>query len=202
MKKLLFLTAIAVLTFNTSIAQEEVVVLVDETVVVVDTPTGFAKSDLYVSGTVGIVSVKSGDADETSTAYEISPSVGYFLSDNMALEAGLSFSDGFDDNTASWGANLGVRYFFSAATPFSFTVGAGLTYSSDKLGEDFTYNTIGFAIVPGINYFVSDAFALRASVGNIGFESGQASTDGAKADTAFQVGLDLSDILIGLTYKF
>ena len=59
MKKLLFLTAIAVLTFNSSNAQDEVVVLVDETTVVVDTPTGFSKSDLYVSGSVGLASVSS-----------------------------------------------------------------------------------------------------------------------------------------------
>ena len=206
MKKLLFLTAIAVLTFNSSNAQEEVVVLVDETVVVVNTPTGFAKSDLYVSGAVGFNTMKVGDADGTY-GWEVSPSVGYFLTDNIALEAGLTFEGSDADYSFNWGANLGARYFVSAAKPFSFTVGAGFGYKNTQFSDgviapgDYSTNFMEFAVKPGLNYFVSDSFALTATMFSLGINSTKTDLPNADATTRISLGLDWRNIMIGLTYK-
>ena len=57
------------------------------------------------------------------------------------------------------------------------------------------------AVAPGVNYFVSDCIALRASFGALSYASNKA--DGADdAATNFGLNLDLSDINFGITYKF
>ena len=45
---------------------------------------GFSKGDLYLTGTAGFSSTKTGDAK--SNGFTLSPGIGYFLSENLALE--------------------------------------------------------------------------------------------------------------------
>ena len=195
MKKLILTAAVALFAFTAN-AQD-------------GAATGsFAKSDLFVSGTLGFSSTSQGDAK--TSGFEFSPSVGYFLTDNIALEFGLGFGSDKavnDDKTTTVGVDLGARYFFTPASQFSFTVGAGFEYqtattSFDAGGDDLKVNAFGFAVSPGVNYFVSDAFALRASIGALSYTSTKQDVSGADASNSFGLNLDLTDINFGLTYKF
>ncbi len=196
MKKLLF-AAIAVLGLTNVNAQEENV-----------TTGGFEQGDLYVSGTVGYNSFSQGDAD--SNALTFSPTAGYFVSDNIAVELGLTIGSGEDTaktKTSSFGGSLGATYFFTPADQFSFTLGAGVAYTNAKVnpdGEDndTKWNNLAVVVAPGVNYFVSDCFALRASIGALSYTSNKADVDGAEAANNFGINLDLSDINFGITYKF
>ena len=190
MKKLLFLTAIAVFVFTTVNAQDEQYM----------SEGGFAKSDLYISGSVGLASVSSDG--NSNTAYSISPAIGYFLSDNIALEADLTYSDAGVDDSSAFGIGLGAVYYFSPAEQFSFGIGGGFDYNSADAGADTKLNTMFIGVSPGMSYFVSDSFALRAAVGSLGYSSSKADTDGAEATNAFGFSLDLDSIEFGVTYKF
>ncbi|CAA0190811.1 porin family protein [Tenacibaculum maritimum] len=196
MKKLLFIAMVAFgLTAN---AQEE--------------KGGFEKQDLYISGTAGYSQVSVGGQDADDTVFTFSPSVGYFITDNIALELGVGFgsskrNQGLGEvKTNSFDINLGGNYFFTPKKDFSFMVGAGLSYgkTSSKQGavKGPDYNTFGFVIAPGVNYFISESFALRASVGALSYENGKADVSGAKSNSSFDFNLDFSDINFGLTYKF
>ncbi|SDI50148.1 OmpW family outer membrane protein [Winogradskyella thalassocola] len=194
MKKLLFTAAVAVLGFTSVSAQEEA------------TTTGFAKGDLFVSGSVGFNSSKTGDAK--SNDLNFSPSVGYFISENIALEVNLMVGteeNAAEDKLTSVGAGLGATYFFTPSSKFSFTVGAGVDYANSKFepngGGEAKVDTFGFAVAPGVHYFISDKFALRASVGALSYESTK--VDGADdATNDFGLNIDLSDINFGIVYKF
>ncbi|REE25531.1 outer membrane protein W [Winogradskyella pacifica] len=194
MKKLLFTAAVAVLGFANVSAQEEV------------TTAGFAKGDLFVSGSVGFNSSKTGDAK--SNDLNFSPSVGYFISENIALEVNLMVGSGEDvaeNKTTDLGAGLGATYFFTPSSKFSFTVGAGVNYTNSKYepngGGELKVDSFGFAVAPGVHYFVSDKFALRASLGALSYESSK--VDGADdATNDFGLNIDLSDINFGIVYKF
>ncbi|WP_299336185.1 OmpW family outer membrane protein [uncultured Psychroserpens sp.] len=195
MKKLLLMAAVAVFGFTNVNAQDE------------NTTGGFAKDDVYVSGTVGFSNTKV--ADVKSNEFTFSPAVGYFISDNIALEANLLVGSGEDfdeDKTSTFGAGLGATYFFTPSSQFSFTVGAGVAYASSKFepngGEESKVNSFGVAVSPGLNYFVSDCFALRASVGALSYTSAKPDFDGAEATNTFGLNLDLSDINFGVVYKF
>lgn len=199
MKKLILCAAVAVFALTSVNAQEENATT--------DGTGGFAKGDLFISGTVGINSWKQDDLK--SNSYSFMPSVGYFLSDNIALELGVAIGGGEDtneDKTSTIGADLGARYFFTPSNQFSFTVGAGFGYMSTKSepngGTDSTVNTFGFSVAPGLNYFVSNSFALRASIGALSYSSSKGDWDNAEAANSFGFNLDLSDINFGVTYKF
>ncbi|WP_296383341.1 OmpW family outer membrane protein [Winogradskyella sp.] len=195
MKKLLFMAAVAVFGFTSVNAQEET------------TTGGFANGDIYVSGSVGFNSAKQADAK--SNSFNFSPSVGYFINDNIALELNLLIGTAEaanDDKTTNIGAGLGARYFFTPSNQFSFTLGAGVSYTNSKFepngGAEAKFNTFAIAVTPGVNYFVSDCIALRASVGALSYSSAKADVDGAEALNNFGLNLNLSDINFGITYKF
>ncbi|MFT4611274.1 MAG: outer membrane protein W [Glaciecola sp.] len=195
MKKLLLIAAVAVFGFSNVNAQDEKT-----------TTGGFAEGDVYVSGTVGFNSSAFGDAKSNDLTF--SPSVGYFISENIALEANLLIGSGenvLDTKRSSFGGGLGATYFFTPSDQFSFTVGAGVNYASNKVepdgGSEAKSNSFGIAVSPGLNYFVSDCFSLRASMGALSYRSEK--EDGADdAATSFGLNLDLSDIVFGIVYKF
>jgi outer membrane protein W len=159
---------------------------------------------------LGFNSGKQGDF-KTNT-FDFVPAVGFFVSDNIALEANLIVGSGkdefgeFEDKVSSFGGALGATYFFTPASRFSFTVGAGLSYVSSKFEqtgeEDLSNDTFAIAVAPGINYFISNHFALRASVGALSYSSSKNDTPNAEAFNSFGLNLDLSDINFGVTYKF
>ena len=194
MKKVLFTVVIAVLGFTNINAQENEVI------------GGFANGDVYVTGEVDVSTWKYDDFK--SNSFRFSPSVGYFATENIAIEASLiigSSEDVNENEQKSFGGALGATYFFSPANQFSFNLGFGLAYLSNKVdqaGGESTSNTFVVAVSPGINYFVSDSFALTASVGALSYASSKGDWNGAEAANSFNLNLNLSDINMGLIYKF
>ena len=195
MKKLLFITAMAVLGLTNVNAQEE-------------TTSGFQNGDLYVSGEIGFTSFKQADAK--SNQFTFSPSLGYFVSDHIALELGLAIGSNKssnDDKTNVIGGELGAIYYCTPSNQFSFTVGAGFTYQSytfkpSSATPDSKTNVFGFAVSPGLSYFVSKNVALRGSIGALSYTSSKDDFDGAEAANQFNINLDLSDFNFGIVYKF
>ena len=197
MKKLLFIAAVAVLGLTNVNAQEETA----------DT-NGFQNGDLYVSGEVGFTSYKQGDAK--SNQFTFSPSLGYFVSDHIALELGLSVGsakNANDDKTNVIGGEFGAIYYCTPSNQFSFTLAAGFAYQSytfkpNTPNPDSKTNSFGFAVSPGLSYFVSKNVALRGSIGAISYSSSKQDFDGAEAANEFNINLDLSDFNFGVVYKF
>lgn len=194
MKKILFMAAIAVLGLSNVNAQDE-------------KTGGFANGDVYASGNVNYNSFKQGDVKSNDLTF--SPTVGYFVSDNVALEAGLiigSSENTSQDESSSFGGSLGATYFFTPANQFSFNIGAAVGYSNTKVefnsGGESKINALVVAVAPGVNYFISNCFALRASIGALSYSSAKADFSGAEAANNFAINLSLSNVNFGLTYKF
>lgn len=170
---------------------------------------GFAKGDLYLTGTAGFSSEKTGDAKVDG--FVLSPGLGYFLTENIALEGGLSILSAKNDDGAGnevkangFGFNAGARYFWTPASKFSLSVGANISYASTKVDDgtgDVTEKEIGLNIPLGLNYFVSNNFALTAQWGGLGYSSNDNGGNGADKTTGLNLGLDLSTINFGLIYK-
>ena len=175
-----------------------------------DSFTGFAKGDTFISGTVGFSSSSQGEF--SGNVFEFLPSVGYFLSDNIAGEitviVGSTTLEQLNNKQTltDLGIGLGATYFFTPANRFSFLIGGSLAYVNRKDKEDgfqdLTINSFAIGVSPGINYFVSDKFALRATLGAISYTNSKADFDGAEASNTFNLSLDLSDVNFGVIYKF
>ncbi|MBF4492721.1 porin family protein [Flavobacterium sp. MR2016-29] len=184
MKKI-FLTAIAVLGFTFANAQT----------------TGFTKGDTFISGAFNIGSEKTGDAK--SSGFEIEPSVGYFVSENIALGGKLGFgSVKVGDNKAnSFTAGAFGRYYFTPASQFSVYGQAGLDFTNSKSG-DFKTNEYGVNVGLGLSYFLSNHFAIEATWAGLGYSVNNNGGHGADKTNSFGIGTDLRNVSFGVVYKF
>lgn len=194
MKKVLF-AAVAVFTFGVASAQEE-------------SNGGFSQGDVYATGSLSISSTKIGDVK--ADGYSFSPGAGYFVNDNIALEAGLVVNkatmeiEGDELEAKGFGGSLAAKYYFTPADKFSFFAGLGVGYLTQKVGNENTVdlNTFSVAVIPGVNYFLNDNFALQASLGGLGYSSSKFDIDGAESADTFALGLNLTNVNFSLVYKF
>ncbi|WP_347065984.1 outer membrane beta-barrel protein [Flavobacterium sp. WV_118_3] len=195
MKKII-LTVAAVFAFGFANAQEEA------------KGEGFSKGDVFISGSVGIKSSKQGD--DKSTGFEVAPKVGYFVTNNIAVGAKLGYESIKTENAIATTADentfkVGVfgRYYTTPSSKFSLFGELGAEYwtGKDKIA-DVKENTFDIAFRPGISYFVSNNFALEATVGKLGYNSAKLDVDGAEARNTFDLNVDFSSITFGVLYKF
>lgn len=197
MKKVI-LSVLAVMTFGFANAQEGT--------------EGFAKGDLYLTGSLGINSTKMGDAK--SDGYNFSPGVGYFLTENIALEGAVSVNkqtmtmdfegESMEVEAKGFAFSVGGKYYFTPADKFSLFAGLGASYGTSKVGDGETIDlkSFGVALAPGINYFFSKNFAGQASVGVLGYTSSKFDVDGAESTNTFNLSLDMTNVNFALIYKF
>lgn len=195
MKKLLVASAVAL--FATVSAQET-------------STEGFAQGDTFITGAVGFGSEKTGD--EKGNTFTIAPSAAYFITSNVALGARVGYTnnkveEGNDEvKTDAFSAGVFGRYYWMPASKFSIFAELGANYrtaSTKVTGSDkFKANGFGIEFAPGINYFLNKNFALEAKWGVIGYNSVKPDVDGATATNSFNIGANLSNINLGLVYKF
>ncbi|HEU4497528.1 MAG TPA: porin family protein [Flavobacterium sp.] len=199
MKKVL-LTVAAIFAFGFASAQDTT------------TEGGFANGDVFITGAVGFGSSKTGDAKTNS--FEIAPSVGFFVTPNIALGGRLGYESSKDKTTPiekkTNEFSIGVfgRYYMTPASKFSIFGELGVNYSTSKTeidtpgSKDAKTNGFGVEVAPGISYFLAKNFALEARWGVLGYSSAKPDEDGAEATNDFDLNLDLRDITLGLIYKF
>jgi opacity protein-like surface antigen len=199
MKKVLF-TAAALFAFGFANAQEEV-----ET-----TDGGFAKGNIFMSGTVGFNSDKTGPSK--MTGFEIEPRVGFFLTDNIAIGAKIGFEsdktsvlgvDTNDNSTLTAGAF--ARYYFTPGNEFSVFGEFGFDYMSmkDNMPAGLTSNGIGTGVGVGVNYFLSNNFAIEASWAGLRYMTNDnGGAVGVPSSDSFGLRVDMRSINFGLLYKF
>ncbi|MBF6641078.1 porin family protein [Flavobacterium sp. J49] len=203
MKKII-LTVAAVFAFGFANAQDKK-----------EGSEGFSKGDLYLSGTFNFSNSKTGDFKTDS--FTVAPGLGYFLTENLAIEGSLGFTSGketlditgdgdfFEVKSSGFGINAGVKYFWTPASKFSLSVGGNVSYASikaevDGLGES-TSKIMGLNVPVGLHYFVSDKFAITTSWGGFAYSSNDNGGNGAEKTNTFDLGLDLSEVSFGLIYK-
>ena len=203
MKKVLLFAAFAAFAMTSVNAQDD--------------SSGFAKSDIYMTGTVGFNSSTAssnvaGSVDVDNSGTEFSPAVGYMMSDNIALEAGLGYEsadDGSSETTITT-FSVGARWFMNPTDKFSLSVGAGLgfgsgttTYTGVTIEDEVSALT--FTIAPAVNYWMSDSWGLFANIAAFEYASetysNNADTDEVEV-TSTGLNIDLTDINFGMVYKF
>ena len=180
------------------------------------TSEGFKQGDAFISGSVGLSSQKTGDLK--SDTFNVSPRVGYFVTNNIALGVSLGYShqsQDYRDATVDYERKISTvtagvfgRYYLMPASKFSVFGQLGVNYASSKskierFDSEDKYNTFDVAIAPGINYFISDHFALEATFGLLSYNTSKPDVDYDTDSTdTFNFGLNLSNINFGLIYKF
>ena len=172
MKKLLFLTAIAVLTFNSSIAQEVVVVEVEETVVVEDTSSDVGIHFGLKAGAnfANISTTDNATNPNTRVALNIGAVVAYDVTEKFGVQLEVVYSQqGFTEEASGGDGNLTAELdYINIPLMFGFTVVEGLTLQAGPElgfntrakvtldGDDLTViedtNTVSFGAGAGLQY--------------------------------------------------
>ena len=202
MKKLLIVGAVAL--FASMNAQET------ETV-------GFAKGNTFITGAVGFNSETEGDYKNNT--FTVAPSVGYFVSPNIAVGARVGFTSGkesdkiatvtVEEKSNLFTAGLFGRYYWMPASKFSIFAELGADYGTEKITTETPagdveskYNGFNIGFAPGISYFLSSNFALEAKVGVVNYSTTKEDVSGAESTDNFNIGLNLNNVALGLVYKF
>ncbi|SFD85440.1 outer membrane beta-barrel protein [Flavobacterium phragmitis] len=187
MKKL-FLAAIAVMAFGFANAQTG----------------GFSKGDTFISGALSVGSTKQGDAKTSN--FTVVPSVGYFVSENIAIGGKLGFGSSkneLDLKKNEFTVGAFGRYYFTPASQFSVFAQAGLDYTNTKTKPgDYKENEIGANVGLGLSYFLSNHFAIEANWLGLGYSVNNNGGHGAEKANSFGFGTDLRDVSFGVIYKF
>lgn len=198
MKKVL-LSAVAVLALTLGNAQEK--------------GNGFSKGDVFVSGTLKF------NSDSKITNYKqdnftFAPSLGYFVTENIALGVNLNVGSGSaqatstsgKDKTSTFGAGLAGRYYFTPASQFSVFAELGASMASVKTtpagSASSKVNAFGIGFAPGFNYFISKNFSLETKIAVLSYTSAKGDWTGAQSGSSLQFGGDWSAVSFGVNYKF
>lgn len=123
------------------------------------------KGTLMLGGSAGFSSTKVKGMD-ASTSVEISPTIGYFVGENIAVGAGVSVQSVKDVNT-TFGIGPFVRYYFLPIGTNAKLFGHanfGFMSSKDK-GASESDNATTWGIAAGPAFFLNPSIALEATLG-------------------------------------
>ncbi|MBF01702.1 MAG: hypothetical protein CMP76_00235 [Flavobacterium sp.] len=203
MKKLLF-AAVAVFAFATANAQEEG-----------GSSFGFSQGNILLEGNLGFSSSNDKNTETKTNSFEFNPKAGYFLNDKFAL--GLELSVGSDkeevagtetDKNSNFGAGVFARYYFlDLGQRFKTYAEAGVGFNSGKQGlADAKYSGVGAGAGLGINYFLTENFAINFALTDI-LSYSTNKYDGGEAVSEFNANVNVfnnffTTAQFGLTYKF
>jgi len=204
MKKTTILSAIALSAMSFAAAQET------------DPTFGFSKGNVFVEGNLGFGTAKDNNAKKSTTNFALNPSVGYFISDKVALGVELGFESDNEkingtetDKNSQFGAGAFLRYYFlDLGKRFkTYTnVGVGFASRTQGLAENKTSGFVADLSV-GVNYFLTEKIAINAVVGNDILNYTSAKPKNGESVNQFTANLNVFDNFFneakfGLTFRF
>lgn len=219
MKKII-LSVAAVFAFGFANAQEEVKEAKG---------FGFAKGNIIVEGNLGFGSTKNDDGVDTevkTNSFSFNPKAGYFVTDKLAVGVELGVGSGKEETTVagvgsteektnSFSGGVFARYYFlDLGQRFKTYTEAGLGFGSQKWEQDGTElqkdTNFGLGIDLGINYFVTENFAINFGLADVlAFNSGKSEFPGGgeTKTTQFSGNFNVfnnffNTAQFGLTWKF
>ncbi len=166
---------------------------------------GFDQKDLFVTGTISFFSTDSNtDGFSVNERFGVDASLGRFFTDHIAagISAGFSVQNNGERTNNSYNIGVFGRYYATPENRFSLFGELSAIYANSE-GITPSLASYGYAltIAPGINYFLSDAFALQARFGQLGYNYNTFKDSDAEVST-FDFRLNLNNINFGLLYKF
>ena len=195
MKKII-LSAIAVCAFGFANAQDK-------------ESYGFATGDMYLGGSISYSSEEVGNVKTTSNT--IAPEFGYFLSDNLALTAGLELTSEDNGTTKpkTTVISVGGRYYFlNVGERFKTFTNFGLHSGSQDTGVAGAEKITGLGLHAGIgvNYWITSKWAVDFGLTDVfsydTVKQGDAKSTSMTLDINNKYNNIFAAAKVGLIYKF
>lgn len=166
-----------------------------------------ANAQWYLGGSVGVASVKNGNAD-AETVYKFVPDFGYTINDDWAIGVAVGYqkgacsllkgSFGQDTETEVLQVSPYARYTFVKSKLVNVFIDGGVGLASYKdLGTEFQ-----LGLKPGVAVNLNDKLSFVAHFGFVGFDTFSPKPDNIDNSTNIGVDLDGNNIMFGLYYNF
>lgn len=176
------------------------------------------KGKKFIGGSVGTIqtstpSLFSNSVFDKRSSIDVSPNVGYFINDKIAL--GISLDYGYykysNQNRltsgaavlgvdgASYGGSFFARYYKSVTEKLFFTLQGNLSYSNaisntemyynDAINGSYTINqkeirnNYSLGINPGFEYFISPHLGLNTNIGSLSYSIVNSNNQSTKQST-------------------
>lgn len=178
---------------------------------------GFSEGNFLIEGNIGFGSTNDKNSETKTSNFNFNPKAGYFISDDLAIGLDLGFGsnkteiNGTDTTDRSYvGIGGFARYYFldlGARFKTYGEFGLGYETANNKIADVKT-NTFRAGATLGINYFVTENFAINFALADIlSYSSEKADVSGAEAENEFNFGFGqfnnfFSTAQFGLTFKF
>jgi hypothetical protein len=105
------------------------------------------------------------DVPDNITSIDVSPELGFFVIDNLALGGAISIgtAKAGDVSSSSFGIAPFARYYFGASTTkfFAHAQVGYITSKTEIFGDDFTVKGSQISIGPGVAIFLNDHVAIE-----------------------------------------
>lgn len=171
------------------------------------------KGKFIVGGGLGFDTESVKDTDNKSTSFNIMPSAGYFVADNIAVGLGLGYQwskteEGVDESTTGlfsvapfgrwYSANGPVRFFGQLSAPMGW---GNMKENGDKVGNVSSY---GVELAPGIAYFPTSKIGLEFKVRGLYYNSNNIEPTGEAKTTVNTFGLNANSLAptVGVQFYF
>jgi hypothetical protein len=168
---------------------------------------------MMVGGSVSLTSSsrESGSVNDASS-FEFSPEFGYFISDNFAIGASLSFGSSRNGtgNAKTTGSSFGIGpfaryYLFTSNEKFGFFGHAKLNFQTGRtdppLNEVVKSQTISFTLQPGAAYFFNEHWAIELYIAGFRISSTDPNTANDN-DKRTDVNFSLSSFSPSLGFRY
>lgn len=171
------------------------------------------KGKFIVGGGLGFDTESVKDADNKSTSFNIMPSAGYFVADNIAVGLGLGYQWNKVEDTAEeattgvfavapfgrwYSANGPVRFFGQLSVPMGW---GNMKENGDKVGNVSSY---GVELAPGVAYFPTSKIGLEFKVRGLYYNSNNIEPTGEAKTTINTFGLNANSLAptVGVQFYF
>lgn len=175
----------------------------------------FAQAQLFVGGSLGFDNAKDpfNSMAEKVTTISVLPTVGYMFADNMGVGAdfGMTFEKeeyaaGGEQKTTDFVIAPYFRYVFAEIDNFKFYGDLRLDLKFGKIKadgmDDVKTSTVGFGVVPGLSYDLTDNISMVATLNVLRLGYTQNKNDDDK-ESSFGFGVNENTPLnIGFVYTF
>jgi len=179
-----------------------------------DSGFGFSEEDYFIEGVFSFNST-SGSVEDTNT-FTFSPSLGYFIKENLAIGGRLSYGTLKKENgngnviekNSSFRVEAFVRhYLLDLGKRFKTYADYSLGFESGKQGVGGNkYTGFGIAAGLGVNYFVTEKIALNIGLADV-FSVYSISPDQGDNITEIKANINVfnnffTQAQFGLTFKY
>ena len=178
-----------------------------------------AKGTTYISGQVGYEGVKDNNFDRSEDTFKIIPTVGYFVSNDVAVGLGVGYATTADkytnaldqkvkNSTSAFVVEPFVRKYWNLGEKLYIfgQLSVPMSWGNDKLevaSEEVAkakFSSYGVVIKPGLDYVINKRWSVEATIGKFGYES--ASYKDAESVENYGFGLNLNNVGFGVKYFF